>query len=253
MLNFIIGRAGTGKTSYCLKMIEEKLRQSPQGTPLIMLLPDHMTFAIERQLAYDLRDVGGFSRAYILGMSRLAYQILMRCGGAICPHLSEIGKQLLLSRVLSRQKLSILAKAARQHHFTSSISNIIEEFKTANITSADLKAVASVIENETLKQKLTDLTSIYEGLNAQTEGHYHDTEDIMSLAIDKLDDCTWLQNSEIWIDGFDAFNPQHYLILEKLLKLADDVYLTICIDNLNGIEHEQSSAAFTANTRFISN
>ena len=244
MLNFIIGRAGTGKTSYCLKMIEEKLRQSPQGTPLIMLLPDHMTFAIERQLAYDLRDVGGFSRAYILGMSRLAYQILMRCGGAICPHLSEIGKQLLLSRVLSRQKLSILAKAARQHHFTSSISNIIEEFKTANITSADLKAVASVIENETLKQKLTDLTSIYEGLNAQTEGHYHDTEDIMSLAIDKLDDCTWLQNSEIWIDGFDAFNPQHYLILEKLLKLADDVYLTICIDNLNGIEHEAPTALF---------
>lgn len=244
MLEFIIGRAGTGKTTYCLDMIERKLRQSPQGSPLIMLLPDHMTFSVERQLAYNLRDAGGFSRAYVLGISRLAYQILMRCGGAICPHLSEIGKQLLLSRVLNRQKLSILAKAARQQHFTSSVASIIEEFKTANITSAELKAVASVIENETLKQKLTDLSSIYEGLTAQTQGRYHDTEDILSLAVTKLDDCIWLKNSEVWIDGFDAFNPQHYLILEKLLKLAKDVHLTICIDNLNAVEHEAPTALF---------
>ena len=82
MLEFIIGRAGTGKTTYCLDRIEEKLRQSPQGNPLVLLLPDHMTFALERQLAYNLKDVGGFSRAYVLGMSRLAYQILMRCGRA---------------------------------------------------------------------------------------------------------------------------------------------------------------------------
>lgn len=244
MLEFIIGRAGTGKTTYCLDMIERKLRRSPQGSPLVMLLPDHMTFAVERQLAYNLRDAGGFSRAYVLGMSRLAYQVLMRCGGAICPHLSEIGKQLLLSRVLSRQKLSVLAKAARQHHFTSSVASIIEEFKTANITSVELKAVASVVENETLKQKLTDLSSIYEGLNEQTKGRYHDTEDIMSLAVAKLDNCTWLKDAEIWIDGFDAFNPQHYLIIEKLLKAAKDIHLTICIDNLNSVEHEAPTALF---------
>ena len=69
-----------------------------------------MTFAIERQLALELKDYGGFTRAYVLGMSRLAYQVLMRCGGILHPHLNEIGKELLLSRVLSSTKLSILAK-----------------------------------------------------------------------------------------------------------------------------------------------
>lgn len=69
-----------------------------------------MTFAIERQLALELKDYGGFTRAYVLGMSRLAYQVLMRCGGIRHPHLNEIGKELLLSRVLSSTKLSILAK-----------------------------------------------------------------------------------------------------------------------------------------------
>lgn len=97
MLEFIIGRAGTGKTAHCLNAIKQKLHETPQGNPLVILLPDHMTFAIERELALSVKDIGGFSRAYVLGMSRLAYQVLMRCGGALHPHLSEIGKELLLS------------------------------------------------------------------------------------------------------------------------------------------------------------
>ena len=68
MLEFIIGRAGSGKTTACLNTIKEKLIHSPTGKPLVILLPDHMTFAIERQLALELKDYGGFTRAYVLGI-----------------------------------------------------------------------------------------------------------------------------------------------------------------------------------------
>ena len=56
MLEFIIGRTGSGKTTTCLQAIKEKLIQSPMGKPLIILLPDHMTFAIERELALSLKE-----------------------------------------------------------------------------------------------------------------------------------------------------------------------------------------------------
>ena len=71
MLEFIIGRAGSSKTTACLNAIKEKLIHSPTGKPLVILLPDHMTFSIERQLALELKDYGGFTRAYVLGMRRL--------------------------------------------------------------------------------------------------------------------------------------------------------------------------------------
>ena len=244
MLEFIIGRAGTGKTTHCLNSIKQNLHTNPQGNPLIILVPDHMTFAIERELALQTKDIGGFSRAYVLGMSRLAYQVLMRCGGALHPHLSEIGKELLLSRVLSHTNLSILAKAARQHHFTASVASIIEEFKTSGISTEMLRDILKLIENETLKQKINDLTTIYTGLNEQMDGRYHDSEDILNLAIQRLPNCTWLQHAELWIDGFDAFNPQHLLVIEQLLKLADNVHLTLCINNLTKIEHEPETALF---------
>ncbi len=244
MLEFIIGRAGTGKTHYCLEAVKQKLHKSPQGKPLVILVPDHMTFAVERQLALELKDLGGFVRAYVLGMSRLAYQVLMRCGGALQPHLNEIGKQLLLSRVLSSSELSILAKAARQRHFTSSVSNIIEEFKTAGISVETLRDLLKIIENDSLKQKLADLTTIYQGLNEQMEGQYHDSEDIMNLAIRRLPKCEWLRHAEIWIDGFDAFNPQHLQVVEQLMQLADDIHLTLCLNNLDLVEHEAQTALF---------
>lgn len=244
MLEFIIGRAGSGKTTACLNAIKEKLIHSPTGNPLIILVPDHMTFAIERQLALELKNYGGFTRAYVLSMHRLAYQVLMRCGGILHPHLNEVGKELLLSRVLNSTKLSILAKAARQHHFTASVSQIIEEFKTSGISVTTLQDILTLIDNDSLKQKLSDLTSIYAGLDEQMAGRYHDSEDMMELAIKKIPKCTWLQDAEIWIDGFDAFNPQHFRVIEQLLSLASNTHLTLCINNLNTIEHEAPTALF---------
>ena len=243
MLEFIIGRAGTGKTQLCLEAVCKQLKKAPQGSPLVLLVPDHMTFAVEKQLALMMQQ-GGFSRAYVLGMSRLAYQVLQRCGGALHPHLSEVGKQLLLSRVLSSQKLSVLAKAARQHHFTASVSGIIEELKTAGISAGQLRDLTQLLDNETLRHKLNDLANIYSGLDEQMAGRYHDSEDIMTLAIERLPKCSWLHGAEIWIDGFDAFNAQHLLVIEQLLKLASNVHLTLCINNLNLIEHEAETSLF---------
>ena len=56
MLEFIIGRAGSGKTTACLNAIKEKLIHSPTGKPLVILLPDKKTFANERQLPLEIKD-----------------------------------------------------------------------------------------------------------------------------------------------------------------------------------------------------
>ena len=51
MLEFIIGRAGTGKTEECLRAMQQEMRREAVGPALILLLPEHMTYKVERQLA----------------------------------------------------------------------------------------------------------------------------------------------------------------------------------------------------------
>ena len=48
MLEIVTGRTGSGKTALCLERIEEKLLGEPAGQKIILLLPEHMTYRVER-------------------------------------------------------------------------------------------------------------------------------------------------------------------------------------------------------------
>ncbi|MDP4178499.1 MAG: helicase-exonuclease AddAB subunit AddB, partial [Bacillota bacterium] len=46
----------------------------------------------------------------------------------------------------------------------------------------------------------------------------------------KIDKSEMIKNSEIWIDEFSSFTPQQYKIIEKLMKNALKVNITLCSD-----------------------
>ena len=84
-LKFIAGRAGSGKTEYCLSAIADRLQEAPLGPACILLLPEHMTYQMERQLAQRAGEGRGFLRAYVFGFRRFARQVLLDAGGLLRP------------------------------------------------------------------------------------------------------------------------------------------------------------------------
>ena len=53
-LDFLIGRAGSGKTQACLSAMQKKMEAEPVGPALILLVPEYMTYKAERQLAASM-------------------------------------------------------------------------------------------------------------------------------------------------------------------------------------------------------
>src|SRR5699024_6796801 len=94
-LLMLLGRAGSGKTTHCIEEIHSKLRQSPNGSPLIMLVPDQMTFQMEYRLA-SAADLGGMSRSQVFSFSRLALNVLGQTGGLTRQHVSSVGLNMML-------------------------------------------------------------------------------------------------------------------------------------------------------------
>ena len=186
-LQFIIGRGGSGKTAYCLESMRSKLFAEPEGAPLVLILPEHMTFKVEKELA-NTPDLHGFTRAYVFGFRRLAQRVLLETGGAIYPSITEIGKRLLLSRVLSDNldTLHTLGRAARQRNFTDSLARMIEEFKSYGVAAETLEQAAASMPDSALKEKLMDLALIYQGFNRGMEGHYTDAEDVLEVMEQKI-------------------------------------------------------------------
>ena len=72
-VQFILGRAGSGKTQFCLREIAKHCRVEPEGSPLIFLVPEQATFQMEKELTVLCQ--GGMSRAQVYSFRRLAYRL----------------------------------------------------------------------------------------------------------------------------------------------------------------------------------
>jgi len=121
-IRFILGRAGSGKSTACLRAMAELSKLEPLGPPLIFLVPEQATFQMERELATLCG--GGTFRAQVLSFQRLAYRLLQD-GRKPLALISEQGKQMLLRRLLQEHssEMNVLGKAAKQPRFCLQLSH----------------------------------------------------------------------------------------------------------------------------------
>lgn len=242
-LKLILGRAGSGKTRCCLEDIRKRLRQSPAGRPLILLLPEHATFQVERELAAT-PGLGGFARAYVFGFRRLAHRVLLEAGGAVRPHITELGKKLVLSRLLMKEqkKLKVFQRAANQRTFAETLAGMIQEFKTYAVSPQQLEQFREQAGESPLADKLQDLSLLYQDFAEFLQDRYTDPEDYLSLLADKVARSALIPGAEVWVDGFTWFNPQETAVLAQILGCAAGVTVTLCLADAQSPEHSSETA-----------
>ncbi|BBB90470.1 MAG TPA: helicase-exonuclease AddAB subunit AddB [Methylomusa anaerophila] len=248
-LRLVLGRAGCGKTRRCLDEILAKLAESPDGRPLILIVPEQATFEVERLLAAAC-PAGGFTRAYVLGFRRLAYRVLGETGGGARPHITELGKRMALSRILLEHKdrLKLLGRAAGERTFAETLAGLIKEFKNYGVKPEALAALADNQLKEgaegPLGSKLSDLAFLYGKFEEFLKERYTDPEDYLSLLALKVPAAELIRQAEIWVDGFAWFTPQEYAVLAAILTTACSLTLTLCLSRPEEAGHRHQESLF---------
>lgn len=227
----VTGRSGYGKTEYCLNQIADQLESEPQGSPLLFLVPEQASFQMEKELASRLQSQG-FVRSQIFGFRRFSHRVLQEIGGSWLPPLSDSGRNLILGKILRQRQDQLLSfgKAAGRPQFAETLSQLIEEFRTHRITPEHLQETAEQITQISLKNKLTDLSLLYNDFMIFLEDHYRDGNDALDRTVEGISDSEWLKDAQVWIDGFDRFTPQEWEIILALAKKVQSVTLTLCVD-----------------------
>jgi ATP-dependent helicase/nuclease subunit B len=234
-LRFIIGRAGSGKTRACLDEIRAKLREQPAGLPLIFLVPEQATFQTEYALA-STPGLKGFIRAQVLSFRRLAYRVLQETGGAARPHIGDLGKRMLLRRLLEqhRDRIKIFQRSTKQPGFADTLARTLGEIKNYCIEPDDLVSASAALRGlpgtEILAEKMEDLYLLYNDLEAVLADRFIDPDDYLNLLAERLPTAKTVRGSEVWVDGFSGFTPQEYLVLSSMLHTAGRVNITMCTD-----------------------
>lgn len=245
MVEFLLGRAGTGKSTFCLRAIQAEMRADPLGAPIFLLLPEHATYETERRLAQQMQGEGYF-RAKIFGFRRFAHYILDNTGGGALPRISAVGQNLLARRVLEAKakELQTFARAAKLRGFTESLLEALQEFQNYDLDAEGLQKAAAQTPDEILQAKLTDFALLYDAFKTQLQGRYNDTGDLLAETARRLPSFPELAQAKVFVDGFAFFNPQERKILHVLFQQAQSVCITLCMDTEYSYENFYEGSLF---------
>lgn len=231
-LRLIIGRAGMGKTQLCLQEIAQNLQQRQQG-PLILLVPEQATFYMEKMLL-EASGKGGTIQAQVLSFQRLAWRVLQETGGNLYPPLNDIGKNLVIGRLLelNKKKLSAFSRVMDKPGFLDVVKEGISELKSYNIPPEMMEEVLEnfVDTNGQLKGKIQDLALIYREFEGFMDQQYQDPQDQLDILAQRISSSIFIRDCQIWMDGFHGFTPKEYSVMRQLLLTAKGVNISLCLD-----------------------
>lgn len=240
-LRFVIGRSGSGKTSYCLNEIREQLQREPDGPPLIMLVPEQATFQTEYALLQN-GDLNGTIRAQALSFRRLAFRVMQETGGTALVPIGDTGKHMLLYKIVHRlgQQLELFQSGAEQPGFIDRLAELLTEWKRYGVDSELLQgkqdAESSSAEHSSLlKRKLHDLQLIYQQMEQELAGLYIDAEDYLRYLKNGFADADAMRGAQIWVDGFYGFTPTEYEALGALIASTAQVTVTLTLNRPYGL------------------
>lgn len=232
-IRFIYGRAGAGKSNFCLEQIKKKIDNN-NDNKLLYIVPEQYTFQRETLL---LRKVGerALLRADVLSFKRMAHRIFDECGGRVHDRMKDSGRSMLIHKILQEEEedLSYFNRISKEQGFTDIISEVITEFKKYNITVSNIEESIEKIEDKDLKDKLMDLSLIYNKFNGSIAENLIDGDDELTMLSEKLSRNAVYKDAEIWIDEFTTFTPQQMEVIKNLAIQCKTVNITLCMDEVS--------------------
>lgn len=236
-IRFIYGRAGTGKSTFCLNQIKKKI-ENDKNNKLILLVPEQYTFDTEKKFLETVTEKG-FLRGEVISFKRMASVVFEECGGRSNVRMNDSGKNMLIYKILKENmnNLKYFNRVAKQQGFSHIIGEMITEFKKYNISTEILDLKEEEIKEEDLKNKIDDLKLLYKIFDESINSKYIDSDDDLTYLAKKLVECDIYDGAEIWLDEFTTFTPQQLEVIKILAKKAKTVNITLCSDTI-GIDRD---------------
>lgn len=230
-LQFLLGNSGSGKSHILYQTILEDA-QKHQDKKYLIIVPEQFTLQTQKELV-ELSPSHGILNIDILSFQRLAYRVLGETGGSEYPVLEETGKSLVVQRVVQEQRknLGVLAGNLKRAGTVSEMKSLVSELMQYDILPSQMDEILSRSEEKPLLfQKLSDVRLIYEGFLNYLKDRYITGEEILEVLWDKIGESSLMKNCQVVFDGFTGFTPVQNKVVQKILGLAEKVWVTVTWD-----------------------
>ncbi|MBQ6718433.1 MAG: PD-(D/E)XK nuclease family protein [Clostridia bacterium] len=225
MLQFVLGRASSGKTYWVTEKIAGCIAQ---GENPVLLVPEQFSFESEKNVLDRVGD-GAAQRVSVISFTRLCDEVERIAGGVCGESITDADRVILMSRALNlcRDDLKRFKKYVSSKSFASLMIDTVGEFKMNFISAEDLRYAADNADDEQLKLKLLDTALIYENYDMIVAEKFIDNTDRLTKLYYALENYRYFENKTVFIDSFKGFSGQQYKILERIVSQASSVTVTL--------------------------
>ena len=222
-IRVISGKAGSGKTSKMLQLLE-------RGKDNLIVTNDPAVFYIEMYMARN--KIPG----RCVGINSLAKVIAEDTGMILKKQASSEIEIAIVSQILHGMELKSFKEDSYNNGLSNKMNAFILQCKEEGVEPNDLRRVASVSPKATAA-KLIDMANVYEKYNAKLdEIGYATKEDIFSAVTNRImSEPMKLPYANIFVDTLDRYNKSTIALVCSLIP---------CTETLTAIFNKTSRKAY---------
>ncbi|MBO4872889.1 MAG: PD-(D/E)XK nuclease family protein [Lachnospiraceae bacterium] len=243
-LKFLLGEAGSGKSSQLTEEIIREALTHPEQS-FLLLVPEQFCLSTQRILV-ERHPRHALINIEALSFDRLAGRAFREFGISPDSVISEPVKQMILALAVrdAMPQLSVYGRQALHPSFGAHLSTLFAEWEMNGIDPADLLKSAKERELPSLLQrKLQDLSTLFSAYRTRL-GTRLTAEEKLPLFVRLLPKSGIGRVDHLYLDGFTGFTGVQYRILEQLMARAGETTAVLTLP-----ENEDPDAWFDAKER----
>ncbi len=232
MLQLVIGRSGSGKTTELYRMMREKAENS--DAPLFLLVPEQASFDNERRLLCEFGPLLS-QRVQVLSFTRMASVVFRQIGGLSGKRMDPTVSLLIMSQALHAvaDSLTLYRRHVDNPDYLRSLLQFLSECKQCAVTPQRLTETATQLPEGVLRSKALETSLIFEAYEALVaDADLVDPLDDLTVLAERLPECTLFDGAHVYVDSFKGFTEQEMLVLDRLLARAASVTASLCTDTV---------------------
>lgn len=234
-VRFILGRAGSGKTTAIVDEIARMLAADPLGEPIYVLVPDQATLLYERLIAENAPN-GGYLRVRVTTFRNVIEMLLNESGGEAIPEVTPVGRRILIGRLLRRlePQLTFYRSTARQPGLAGRLDEAFAELENSDADEASIDDLAARVERDhpqsPLPAKLRDIRLLFREYETLLGSDRLDPRRRLKKALDAIDRCPSVPRATLFVDAFYDFTRPERQLLYRIAAAGCPTTIALDVD-----------------------
>lgn len=229
-LQFILGPARSGKTTYIYDRIIRESMEKPDQE-FFLLVPDQSTLNAQRELV-TRHPAHGTMNIDVVGFFRLAYRIFEELSYVPKNLLEDEGKSMVIRKVMekNRKNLKIFGSSMKKPGFIEELKSFFAEMYQYDVSRKDLEDAAEHMKHPALRAKMDDILLVMTEFEDYIQERYLISEQLLDVLAGKMEESRKLKNAVFYLDGFTGFTPIQRKVIQKLMKIGQKVFISMTVD-----------------------